>query len=421
MQFFEIHRYPTKKRFPVYGSINRLYIDLSSNELYYWEDGQYVQISAGELDQANRDEVTEIITAHTTAITNRLTELETSKVDKTTMVNGKELSTDITLYGSDISSDMFQDESVDDVLERLNQGLTDSVPQTRKVAGKALSSDVLLNASDIQFGQSTVESELDHILDTKADQATTLAGYGITDAYTKAEVDNRTTAVYRVKGNVPTYASLPSTGQITGDVYNVVDTGINYVWNGTEWDDIGGVEAMATASEDGLMSKEDFVKLQALYTRSDLDNKLALKADKTYVDSQDALKVDKNANITGATKTKITYDSKGLVTAGADLVESDIPPLSPSKITQSTTARFVTDTEKATWNNKVDKSEKGVANGYASLDGEAKVPSSQLPIGVPYITTAPTSANTNGNLIMVVLTSEPTTKYAGYFYIITEE
>ena len=35
-------------------------------------------------------------------------------------------------------------------------------------------------------------------------------------------------------------------------------------------------------------------------------------------------KVDENAAITGATKTKITYDSKGLVTAGADATTIDI-------------------------------------------------------------------------------------------------
>ena len=38
-------------------------------------------------------------------------------------------------------------------------------------------------------------------------------------------------------------------------------------------------------------------------------------------------KVNSNSAITGATKTKITYDSKGLVTAGADLTASDIPVL----------------------------------------------------------------------------------------------
>lgn len=44
-------------------------------------------------------------------------------------------------------------------------------------------------------------------------------------------------------------------------------------------------------------------------------------ATQTALDS----KVDENAAITGATKTKITYDAKGLVTAGADLAASDLP------------------------------------------------------------------------------------------------
>ena len=46
--------------------------------------------------------------------------------------------------------------------------------------------------------------------------------------------------------------------------------------------------------------------------------------------------VAKNAAITSATKCKITYDAKGLVTAGADLAASDIPNLAASKITSGT-------------------------------------------------------------------------------------
>ena len=49
--------------------------------------------------------------------------------------------------------------------------------------------------------------------------------------------------------------------------------------------------------------------------------------EKAVYDALDG-KLDKNTAITGATKTKITYDSNGLVTAGADLVASDIPDLS---------------------------------------------------------------------------------------------
>lgn len=46
--------------------------------------------------------------------------------------------------------------------------------------------------------------------------------------------------------------------------------------------------------------------------------------------------VEANGAITGATKCKITYDSKGLVTAGADLQASDIPSLTLSKISDVT-------------------------------------------------------------------------------------
>jgi hypothetical protein len=50
-------------------------------------------------------------------------------------------------------------------------------------------------------------------------------------------------------------------------------------------------------------------------------NKPISSATQTALD----LKVDENALITGATKTKITYDAKGLVTSGADLATSDLP------------------------------------------------------------------------------------------------
>jgi hypothetical protein len=43
------------------------------------------------------------------------------------------------------------------------------------------------------------------------------------------------------------------------------------------------------------------------------------------LDHLNTTKVEANAPITGATKTKITYDTKGLVTSGADLAASDLP------------------------------------------------------------------------------------------------
>lgn len=47
-------------------------------------------------------------------------------------------------------------------------------------------------------------------------------------------------------------------------------------------------------------------------------------------------KVTANSAVTAATKCKITYDAKGLVTAGANLAAGDIPALNASKITSGT-------------------------------------------------------------------------------------
>lgn len=58
---------------------------------------------------------------------------------------------------------------------------------------------------------------------------------------------------------------------------------------------------------------------------SDLDKPIST-ATQTALDG----KVDENVAITGSTKTKITYDSKGLVTAGADITTSDLPIITPS-------------------------------------------------------------------------------------------
>lgn len=62
-------------------------------------------------------------------------------------------------------------------------------------------------------------------------------------------------------------------------------------------------------------------------------------ADQTDLQAALDAKVAKNANITGATKTKITYDAKGLVTAGADATTSDI---AEGSNLYYTTARFDT-------------------------------------------------------------------------------
>ena len=60
-------------------------------------------------------------------------------------------------------------------------------------------------------------------LENKADKSTTLNGYGITDAYTKTEVDGKISSVYKPAGN-STFASLPNpSASNLGFVYSLTD------------------------------------------------------------------------------------------------------------------------------------------------------------------------------------------------------
>lgn len=59
--------------------------------------------------------------------------------------------------------------------------------------------------------------------------------------------------------------------------------------------------------------------------------------------------VGANSAITGATKTKITYDSKGLVTSGADLSASDIPDISATYETKSNKSDSYTQSSSSTY------------------------------------------------------------------------
>jgi hypothetical protein len=78
----------------------------------------------------------------------------------------------------------------------------------------------------------------------------------------------------------------------------------------------------------------------------------------SQTDLQTALdgKVDENASITGATKTKITYDAKGLVTSGEDATTADINP--------STDRNYVTDSDAINLSNL-----SGINSGDQDLSG----------------------------------------------------
>lgn len=93
------------------------------------------------------------------------------------------------------------------------------------------------------------------------------------NVYTKAEVDSKVSSVYRVKGSVASYANLPTVDVTIGDVYNVNDTGANYVATSTTptWDklsetvDLSGY-ATTAAMNSALGNKVDKVSGKVLST-----------------------------------------------------------------------------------------------------------------------------------------------------------
>ena len=229
----------------------------------------------------------------------------------------------------------------------------------------------------------------------------------------------------------------------------------------------------ATASAKGLAQKATDAELTA---GTDDTKFISPKQLKTGI----ANKLDKNTAITGATKCKITYDSKGLVTKGENLSASDIPDLTLSKITDVTASATevnylvgvtsgiqeqlnskATGTELTSHiNNKenphgvtkkqvglenvtndaqVKRSEMGSASGVATLDANAKIPTAQLPdyilgqllyggnVAAGPIATlsvnAKTKLNTTSATITLTNDNTATTGYVsnnGIYYIATE-
>lgn len=126
------------------------------------------------------------------------------------------------------------------------------------------------DATALEALEGTVAS-LEETVDGKAAKATTLAGYGITDAYTKTEIDGKLTSAMHYKGSVATYSALPTSNNQIGDMYNVEDDGHNYAWNGTGWDKLSGEVdlsdyATTSAMNTALAGKVDKVSGKQLST-----------------------------------------------------------------------------------------------------------------------------------------------------------
>ena len=194
-------------------------------------------------------------------------------------------------------------------------------------------------SQDKVSGLTTALSDKATITALNAVKATAEAAAPQATTYTKEEVDNKVASavgsVYKMKGSVDDASALTAlTGVVIGDVYNVVAAG---TLNGEAFEAGSNFVAIkaGAGSQTGMWDKlGGTIDLSAYAKKAEVPTLTAFNSLTTTVDG----KVTANANITAGTKCKITYDAKGLVTAGANLEESDIPTLAISKISGLNTA-----------------------------------------------------------------------------------
>lgn len=242
----------------------------------------------------------------------------------------------------------------------------------------------------------------------------TLLGYGITDAINSSDLgqpggvatldENGVINLSQIPVNILEYnttTSFPITGEYN-KIYISLDTNKLYRWTGVIYTQLGSlVNSVAGRTGSIILSKAD-VYLTNVDNTADI-NKNVFSATKLttartinnvsfdgtsniIIEANDPNKVTSNASILGGTNTKLTYDSKGLVTAGTSLSSSDIPNLDADKITSGIISAdrlpsYVANVQEAL-DSKVDDNEKGSANGVATLDVNGKVTLTQIPDSV---------------------------------------
>lgn len=195
------------------------------------------------------------------------------------------------------------------------------------LATKANSDDVYTKtAMDTELGKKADKTTVETLTATvngKANKATTIAGYGITDAYTKSEVDAKVASVYKYKGSVANEAALPTENLTIGDVYNLEDTGMNVAYTGEGWDNLGSVVDLTP-----YLTKTDAGKTYAAKATTLAGYGISDAYTKTEVDTALGKKVDavtgkglSTNDYTTAEKTKLTGIATGAEVNKIDAVK----------------------------------------------------------------------------------------------------
>ncbi|MBP3546311.1 MAG: hypothetical protein J6K16_04165 [Alphaproteobacteria bacterium] len=215
------------------------------------------------------------------------------------------------------------------------------------------------------------KSYVDAKLDLKADK---IEGKGLStndyDNTAKEAVDSLGTAskcnTGTKEGNVPI---INSEGKIDSSV--LPSLAITDTFTAEDQDQMIGLSAQkgdvcvrTDENKTYILQKEPATEITnwlELATPTDSVQSVNGKTGVVTLNHQDIGAVESNTEIVGSTKCKITYDSKGLVTAGEDLVSDDIPDISATYETKSNKSDSFTESSSETYT-----STKALVDGLAT-------------------------------------------------------
>lgn len=285
-----------------------------------------------------------------------LTEIKNATTTNATAISGK-ADKATTLAGYNIG-DAYTKTETDSAID--NKIAASSETLQTAIDGKVAKTDIATTISaEAEASDTKVASEkavattvagINTAIEGKADKATTLAGYGITDAYTKTETGEQITSAvntakselqtaidgkvakaditttiadssvasdtkvpsekavasaveevkavastaYKYKGSDTYENIIAKENPAVGDVWNsttangVYPKGTNYAWNGTEWDALGGEVDLSAYQVKAITVGESSTTVEA-----------AINANKTAIDAHVA-KQDNPHNVTAA-------------------------------------------------------------------------------------------------------------------------
>lgn len=191
--------------------------------------------------------LSETVEGHTTSIST-INQTLSTKANSADVYTSKEV--DDKLAAKADSSSVYTKTQTDSLLEgKADKASLGSLAGKSSIAKTDLAS-ALVTELDAKATTATLNSELakkadvstvttlSQTVDGKADAATTLAGYGIKDAYTKEEVDGKIAGTFKFVGEKNSLEELNAlTGMKAGDVYQVGDK--EYAYDGDSWVELG--------------------------------------------------------------------------------------------------------------------------------------------------------------------------------------